>query len=88
MSDFEYESARARLDPGDCLVVFTDGVNEAMSAEGVLLGRDALRELLASLDRRASAEDMGRAVLRRVLHFEVGSKPTDDLTVFVLRRNC
>ncbi len=37
LQDFEYESLELTLAPGDVLVMYTDGINEAMNAQGELL---------------------------------------------------
>jgi PAS domain S-box-containing protein len=78
------EPHRIRLDPGDALVVFTDGVLEARSEEGVF-GEHRLRHLLRTL-MRASAKDVAEHIARRAIDFQAGT-PRDDLAVLVARRH-
>jgi PAS domain S-box-containing protein len=74
---------RITLAAGDALVVFTDGIVEAKSHEGVL-GEDGLRRLLATL-LRVDAREMADRVARHAIEFQAGA-PRDDLAVLVARR--
>ncbi|WP_432541954.1 PP2C family protein-serine/threonine phosphatase [Kineococcus sp. SYSU DK002] len=68
--------------PGDCLLLYTDGVTEAREP-----GREALGEegLLAALGGSRDPEVLADAVLHTVTGFVAGG-PTDDLTLMVVRR--
>ena len=77
------EPHRTRLDPGDALVVFTDGVVEARTEDEVF-GEHRLKHLLGTL-LRASARDMAERVARHAIDFQAG-RPRDDLAVLVARR--
>jgi PAS domain S-box-containing protein len=79
----ELEPYRISLDPGDALVMFTDGVLEARSEEGVF-GEDGLRRLLSTL-LSATAKDIAEQVARHAIDFQAGA-PRDDLAVLVARR--
>ncbi|NYD22320.1 SpoIIE family protein phosphatase [Kineococcus aurantiacus] len=68
--------------PGDCLLLYTDGVTEAQSPERDLLGEEAL---LAALEGPGDPEVLADTVLRVVTEHVRGG-PTDDLTLMVLRR--
>lgn len=48
MEDFEYESIEIQIDPGDQIVLYTDGINEAMNAEGEQLTTDSMIADMAS----------------------------------------
>ena len=74
---------RVSLAPGDALVVFTDGVVEARSEQGVF-GEHRLRRLLGTL-LRTTAKDMAEHVARHAIDFQAGT-PRDDLAVLVVRR--
>jgi phosphoserine phosphatase RsbU/P len=79
----ELEPYRISLDSGDALVMFTDGVLEARSEEGVF-GEDGLRRLLGTL-LSATAKDIAEQVARHAIDFQAGA-PRDDLAVLVARR--
>jgi ABC-type transport system substrate-binding protein len=71
------------LDPGDTVILYTDGVVEAESAEGTLW---EVEGFLASIKRHAhmSPEDMKTAILADVTEF-MGTQ-LDDITMMILRR--
>jgi sigma-B regulation protein RsbU (phosphoserine phosphatase) len=48
MPDITLEERSLNLLPGDCLVLYTDGVTEAFNAEDQMYGDDRLKSLLAS----------------------------------------
>lgn len=71
------------LEPGDTVILYTDGVVEAESAEGTLW---EVEGFLASIKRHAhmSPEDMKTAILADVTSF-MGTQ-LDDITMMILRR--
>jgi sigma-B regulation protein RsbU (phosphoserine phosphatase) len=73
------------LEPGDLLVLYTDGVTEAFSPDDVIYGTGHLQETLLSADD-LSAQAVLEAIERSVLAFVDGEDPSDDLTLMVLRR--
>ncbi len=76
---------RVRLEPGDRLVLYTDGITEAPSPHGEFFGEDRLASVLAGLPPDASAEELVEAVLHAVRSFLDGGEPADDMTVMALR---
>jgi sigma-B regulation protein RsbU (phosphoserine phosphatase) len=73
-----------QLDPGDVLVVFSDGVTEALNADAIEFGED---RLLTCIDahRGAKAAVLLDSVIDAVRAFTVGAEQSDDLTALVLR---
>jgi phosphoserine phosphatase RsbU/P len=82
----EYENRRLRLEPGDSLVLFTDGVTEARGDEEIDLGSVAIGDAINGL-HGADAERIALAVNETVLR-HVGSPENldDDLTLVVVSR--
>jgi sigma-B regulation protein RsbU (phosphoserine phosphatase) len=76
---------RVQIQPGDRLVLYTDGITDAASPAGARLGIDRFREL-ASSDPLGLAEDTCRTVIDSVLAFQGDAEPADDLALLVLRR--
>ena len=72
-----------RLNPGDTLVFFTDGVTEARAPDGDLFGEERLVALLGSL-AGLDAETIAGRVERAVLDFQENDL-RDDVAVLVLR---
>ncbi len=82
--DVPYDAAVTYLSPGDLLFFYTDGLNEAMSADGSLYGDERLK---ASLVRHASLPlpELADELLEDVRQFTLGTEQYDDET-FVLMR--
>jgi sigma-B regulation protein RsbU (phosphoserine phosphatase) len=76
-------TAEVVLDPGDTLVVYTDGATEAMSPALELFGEQRLAGLLAGL-RRRPLQDLLEAVAEAVQRFGCGVI-ADDLTLVAVR---
>ena len=73
----------ARLGPGDALVLYTDGVVEARSPEGIFFGEERLKALLRSSVALDASTIAGR-IEDAVLNFQEQA-PRDDVAVLVLR---
>ena len=84
---FPYPAAQRSLDPGDTLVLITDGITEAASADGRFYGRPRLEALLGGLGAASSAVEVGEAIRRDVAAFTGGAEPSDDMAVLVIRFN-
>ncbi len=74
----------AQLEPGDLVVIFSDGVTEARDAEGEFFGDARLKELLENCGCR-SAEDVCAKVMAAVRDFAGAAPQADDLTLAVVR---
>ncbi|SEK10221.1 MULTISPECIES: PP2C family protein-serine/threonine phosphatase [unclassified Variovorax] len=78
----DFTEGNTVLAPGETLLLYTDGVTEATNREGVLMGEQALRSLLA--EAHAAGADLPQAVVRAVHAFENGAAQSDDITVVSL----
>src|SRR5215218_2312614 len=79
-----YEEERLTLSPGDWLIVFSDGISEAMSASGDEYGEARIIECV----QRNTALDPSRlleALFSDVRDFARGAAQSDDITAMVLR---
>ena len=72
-----------RLESGDALVLYTDGVIEARSPDGALFGTERLVSVLGVLGG-LEASSIARKIRDAALEFQEGTQH-DDLAVFVLR---
>lgn len=80
----KYDSGSLRLEPGDGLLLYTDGLTEAFNNEGAMFGDGGLRATLETV-AQAPVEDVVKALARDVTAF-IGSAPrSDDLTVVAVR---
>jgi sigma-B regulation protein RsbU (phosphoserine phosphatase) len=72
------------LRPGDILLLYTDGLPEAMSPEKELFGLERVKNLLAGLQERSSQEILNQLV-RAVTEFTRREVFEDDLTLVVAK---
>ncbi|MFB1486630.1 MULTISPECIES: SpoIIE family protein phosphatase [unclassified Thiocapsa] len=79
-----YEVASVGLRPDDVLVLYTDGVTEAMNADRCLFTVDRLLECLSKQPAR-SASALAERVKDAIKVFEAGARQSDDLTLVILR---
>jgi sigma-B regulation protein RsbU (phosphoserine phosphatase) len=79
-----YEQETVTLRSGDLLVLFTDGVSEAMSRESVEYGEDRLETLLRPA-RNLSAQAINEAIYQDVQQHTKGAPQSDDITMMVVK---
>ncbi len=79
-----FEEETVVLAPGDWLIVFSDGVSEAMAANGDEYGEE---RILAVVDRETSLApaDLLKSIFADVRVFTKGAPQSDDITALVLR---
>jgi serine phosphatase RsbU (regulator of sigma subunit) len=85
LENFPYRTGRARMAPGESLVLLSDGVPEAMNPARELFGRARVRQMLAAMPPGLSAEERVAAVGSEVRKFSQGAEMADDVTVLVVR---
>jgi phosphoserine phosphatase RsbU/P len=85
LPNVSYDRMIVKPDPGDLIVLYSDGVSEATSPAGSELGRDDLMTIARSL-KRSSAETFGMELAGAVREFRGGRAPEDDETIIVLQR--
>ncbi len=78
-------SVQIKLNPGDVVVLYTDGITEAEDIEGVQYGSDRLCEVI-SANSKLSAEEMKEAIVADVRQYIGTQKVYDDITVVVLKQ--
>jgi phosphoserine phosphatase RsbU/P len=86
MPKFAYQQAAARMQPGDVLVLFSDGVTEASRPD---VDEEFGDERLGDVVRQhadESAESIVRAVIEAVAQFTEGAPAADDITVVIAKR--
>ena len=82
MRDVSYEEHSEALEQGDVLVLFTDGVSEAVNSHREFYGSERLHTLLGRLDTSAlSASQIKDRIVRDVSQFGSGAPRHDDMTV-------
>ncbi len=81
----EYPVQKTKLEPGETLFLYTDGLSETRDSAGAEYGIARLAEFLAQ--RRTLAPDALLAACRNeIAAFSSGARRADDLTVMAIRR--
>ncbi len=83
LPDLTLESFSAELLPGDRLLIFSDGLPDAVNPAGERYGYDRLMALLANCGLH-SAEALVAAVVEDVEQFSAEAAPYDDLTLLAM----
>ena len=78
------EEERIQLQPGDVIVLFTDGITEAMNGESDLFGDARLRRLVEEHGHLESGE-LRERILREIESFVGGADQHDDMTMILMK---
>ncbi|RLA27963.1 MAG: hypothetical protein DRR11_17410, partial [Gammaproteobacteria bacterium] len=79
-----HDIATTNLEPGDTLLLYTDGVPEATNAAGEQYSEQRLRTLLES--SRGSADDLLKTIVSSVTDFTQDAPQHDDITMLASKR--
>jgi serine phosphatase RsbU (regulator of sigma subunit) len=82
--DMHYETSTRRIEPGDAVLMFTDGISEAMNPARQTYGLERLRQVVAKAG--PGAPTCGRAVLDDVRQFTSGQVQSDDICLVCFGR--
>jgi sigma-B regulation protein RsbU (phosphoserine phosphatase) len=80
-----YEEKTVKLEHGDMLVAYTDGLVEPENAYGEMYGEERLQDLLIKYTHTDSSEIIARA-MEAVVQWTGSSELQDDMTMVVARR--
>jgi len=80
----DFEQRVVHVQPGDLILLYTDGVSEAMDAEQREFGMERVRRVLLD-HRHATAQDVAAALERGLHSFTTAAAPSDDITFVVVR---
>ena len=86
MADTRYSQLTLTLEPGDALVIATDGIEEALNSAGESFGEVRTRDTLEALSHRP-ATDIAQGLLAATDDFlGKAREPSDDRTIVVVKR--
>jgi sigma-B regulation protein RsbU (phosphoserine phosphatase) len=80
-----YDQRSAQLEAGDLILLYTDGVTDALDEQGNEFGLDRVRQMVVE-HRNASAAELASALDRAVVDFAGAAARFDDITVVVAKR--
>jgi phosphoserine phosphatase RsbU/P len=84
MDDMEYEQRQLVLESADILLLYTDGIVEAMNGKEEFFGENRLRSSLAAATE-LSAQGILDSILRDLKRFSAGAEQSDDITAMVIK---
>jgi serine phosphatase RsbU (regulator of sigma subunit) len=83
--DADYREGRTQLQHGDVLVIYSDGVTEAMSPSGEEFGATRLYEVV-SRNIESSAAGIRDRIESSLTKFSQGTSAADDITLVIVKR--
>ena len=83
-AEAEYESSRVKLEPGDFLVIYTDGVSEACNVQSELFEEARLRQVMEAFNGQ-TVEELAQTIRDGVKAFTQGAAQSDDITVLAIQ---
>lgn len=84
LEQFPFQQAALTLEPGDVLVLYTDGVSEAMDLENEEWGETRMIEAIQCCSELDAAEMIER-VMAAAATFTAGARQHDDMTLVILK---
>lgn len=85
LPDSEFESGRISMEPGDVLVLYTDGVTDILNTSGEDFGTERLMEILTS-NASESAEQMRNTIYKACIQHRGEADQFDDFTLIIVKR--
>jgi sigma-B regulation protein RsbU (phosphoserine phosphatase) len=82
--EIRYQELRVTLSRGSALVVYTDGVTDALNSQGEDFGEGRLMTFCSSFPKGANAEMICTLLSSEVSKWSAGAEQFDDTTVLVL----
>lgn len=76
---------RFTMNPGDILLLYTDGLNEAIDRDGDEFGMDRLNRAVEKYSSESS-ETLIRSIVEEVKQFSMGISQTDDITLIAIEK--
>lgn len=84
--DEQFTTRRIRVEPGETIFLYTDGLSEARDSSGRMYGSDRIRELALG-QQGSQAKDLIEVCLKDLAVFRKDVPAEDDLTIMTIRRS-
>ncbi|VAX41453.1 Serine phosphatase RsbU, regulator of sigma subunit [hydrothermal vent metagenome] len=84
VEDYPYEVVSRKLEPGETVVIITDGVDEAMNPEGNLYTKERVVKFIKT--GSSNPDELGKALLADVRQHANGRPQNDDITIMTFGR--
>lgn len=84
--DSEYTQESVQLNTGDLLLLFSDGISEAMNSDLEMYGTNRLQELVQNNHTKSTSE-IGSLILDDIREHVDGNTQSDDITLMLIKRD-
>lgn len=82
----DYKQEKLQLEQGDILLLYTDGVTEAMDENQEMFGENRLKDIFITMaSREMTASGMVNEIKNEVIRFTGPGNPQDDLTIVIIK---
>lgn len=85
LPDFQHETGVVRINKGDCLVLYTDGITETMGCDEEEYGAQRLKDLVVG-SRLSGPKEIINIILGDLDRFKAPDSDLDDRTLMILKR--
>ncbi len=85
MPDARFREGRTQLQPGDALIIYSDGVSESTDPHGEEFGETRLYEAVAG-NLAATASGLRDCIESAITKFAQGTPSADDITLVIVKR--
>ena len=79
----DFDDIEQTLEPGDLIILLSDGVSETFNADQHILGRDAITEMIQR-PTHTDANSLAKEIVDRAASHRGDAPALDDMTVLVL----
>jgi phosphoserine phosphatase RsbU/P len=83
-ANFRFKSGETSLNQGETIVLYTDGITEALSIDGEFYGDDRFTGLISNSCRDLGPKEITAAIMDDVKSFTKNPERSDDITLLVL----
>ena len=86
MEGIDLKKERLKLNPEDILILYTDGVTEAMNYKNEMFSKERLKNVVASSKTR-DVKELTNIIRESIKDFVKGTPQSDDITILVIKFN-
>jgi sigma-B regulation protein RsbU (phosphoserine phosphatase) len=84
--DSDYTQETIQLEPGNLLLLFSDGITEAMDSEMEMYGTDRLQNLVQE-NIKKSVSEIASLILDDIKKHTKGTTQSDDITLMLIKKD-
>lgn len=84
----QYQERTMKMDKGDFLILYTDGLSECMNSSGIRFGKERILKSIEKYEitEKTVPEEIVRYLQRRAMEFADHAQQDDDITILAMKR--